>query len=64
LSYRPRRHAADAASNGADTPYNAAGDPAMPRSLLLSYRESGVSSMPQPSGSDTLEYCIARFRGQ
>jgi hypothetical protein len=29
LSYRPRRRAAGAAGNGADTPYNAADDPAI-----------------------------------
>jgi len=37
LSYRPRRTLPlKATRNGAATPYNAAGDPAMPRFLLLS----------------------------
>jgi len=37
LSYRPRRKLPlKATGNGAATPYNAAGDPAMPRFLLLS----------------------------
>jgi len=36
LSYRPRRKLPlKATRNGAATPYNAAGDPAMPRFLLL-----------------------------
>jgi len=45
LSYRPRRKLPlEATRNGAATPYNVAGDPAMPRSGGVMPRESGASS--------------------